>query len=120
MLMNYKIRQSFFPTARDVFFGALFFFLLCASGSMVACSGRVLAAEPNDQKPADPAAVEAITHANALSQAFRHAAKLATPSVVVVRSEIKSRKVSSKRVPGKNGGENRFKGNPFKGGKEWL
>ena len=115
VLMNYKIRQSFFPTARDVFFGALFFFLLCASGSMIASSGRVLAAEPNDQKPADPAAVEAITHANALSQAFRHAAKLATPSVVVVRSEIKSRKVSSKRVPGKNGGENRFKGNPFKG-----
>jgi hypothetical protein len=46
------------------------------------CAGRPAAAE-------EPAAVaEALTHATALSRAFRHAAEKATPSVVVVRSEV--------------------------------
>jgi serine protease Do len=53
-----------------------------------------------------------ITHANALSQAFRRAAERATPSVVVVRSESKPRPAPKQRGP-QRGGENPFKGTPF-------
>ena len=64
------------------------------------------------------ATAEAMMHANSLSKAFRHAAEHATPSVVVVRSETKAKKVSSNRGPRQGqrqgqGGENPFKGTPF-------
>ena len=64
------------------------------------------------------ATAEALMHANALSRAFRHAAEHAIPSVVVVRSETKAKKVSGNRNPqrrggGGGGGENPFKGTPF-------
>jgi serine protease Do len=54
---------------------------------------------------------EAMTHATALSKAFRHAAEVATPSVVVVRSEAKARPTPKGRGPQR--GENPFKGTPF-------
>ena len=41
---------------------------------------------------------EALMHANSLSKAFRHAAEQAIPSVVVVRSETKAKKVSANRT----------------------
>jgi serine protease Do len=61
------------------------------------------------------ATAEALSHANALSKAFRHAAEHATPSVVVVRSETKARKAPPRgdRRGGGGGGENPFKGTPF-------
>jgi serine protease Do len=61
------------------------------------------------------ATAEAISHATALSKAFRHAAEHATPSVVVVRSETKARKAPPRgdRRGGGGGGENPFKGTPF-------
>jgi len=56
-------------------------------------------------------ATEAMSHATALSKAFRHAAEVATPSVVVVRSEAKPKKTPQGRGPQR--GENPFKGTPF-------
>jgi serine protease Do len=58
-------------------------------------------------EPASP-----LTHANALSRAFRHAAEKATPSVVVVRSEAKPQPQQRARGP-QRGGDNPFKGTPF-------
>jgi serine protease Do len=54
---------------------------------------------------------EAMSHATALSKAFRHAAEVATPSVVVVRSEAKAKPAPKGRGPQR--GENPFKGTPF-------
>jgi serine protease Do len=68
------------------------------------------------------ATAEALMHANSLSRAFRHAAEQAIPSVVVVRSETKAKKVAANRGQGQRqgqrqgpdrGGENPFKGTPF-------
>ena len=61
------------------------------------------------------ATAEALSHATALSKAFRNAAERATPSVVVVRSETKARKAPPRgdRRGGGGGGENPFKGTPF-------
>jgi len=56
-------------------------------------------------------AVDDMTHANALSNAFRRAAEAASPAVVVVRSEAKPKKQSG-RGPQRRGG-NPFKGTPF-------
>jgi serine protease Do len=58
-------------------------------------------------------AVDDMTHANALSNAFRRAAEAASPAVVVVRSESKPKKRSA-RGPQRHGG-NPFKGTPFEG-----
>jgi serine protease Do len=66
-----------------------------------------------EQPPvADAATADALEHASSLSRAFRHAAEIATPSVVVVRSEMKARRVGVERGP-RGGGENPFKGTPF-------
>jgi serine protease Do len=54
---------------------------------------------------------EAMSHATALSKAFRHAAEVATPSVVVVRSEAKAKPAPQGRGPQR--GDNPFKGTPF-------
>ncbi|MFM9197297.1 MAG: hypothetical protein ACKOWG_16480, partial [Planctomycetia bacterium] len=59
------------------------------------------------------ATAEDLMHANSLSKAFRHAAEHAIPSVVVVRSETKAKKVASNRGPQRPNGENPFKGTPF-------
>jgi serine protease Do len=55
-----------------------------------------------------------LVHANALSKAFRHAAELATPAVVVVRSEAKPQKATG-RGPQRGRGDNPFRGTPFEG-----
>ncbi|MFM7206768.1 MAG: Do family serine endopeptidase [Planctomycetaceae bacterium] len=54
-----------------------------------------------------------LVHANALSKAFRRAAEVATPAVVVVRSVAKPQKVSGRGPRGR--GDNPFKGTPFEG-----
>ena len=66
----------------------------------------------------ETATAEAMMHANSLSKAFRHAAEHAIPSVVVVRSETKAKKVAANRGQRQGqrqqqGGENPFKGTPF-------
>jgi len=58
---------------------------------------------------------EDLVHANALSKAFRRAAEIATPAVVVVRSEAKPKKAASRRGPQRDRGENPFKGTPLEG-----
>ena len=60
---------------------------------------------------AEDSVADAIGHATALSNAFRHAAEVATPSVVVVQSEAKPRPGRGPR----GRGENPFKGTPFEG-----
>ena len=62
---------------------------------------------------AEESVADAIGHATALSKAFRHAAEVATPSVVVVRSESKARPVPGGRP--RQRGENPFRGTPFEG-----
>jgi serine protease Do len=59
------------------------------------------------------ATAEAMSHATALSKAFRHAAEHATPSVVVVRSEAKAKPAQGRDQQRQGGGENPFKGTPF-------
>jgi serine protease Do len=62
------------------------------------------------------ATADAMSHATALSKAFRTAAERATPSVVVVRSETKARKAARSPKRGgddRGGAENPFKGTPF-------
>ena len=61
------------------------------------------------------ATAEAMSHATALSKAFRHAAENATPSVVVVRSEAKAKPAQGRdqQRQRQGGGENPFKGTPF-------
>ena len=59
------------------------------------------------------ATAEAMSHATALSKAFRHAAEHATPSVVVVRSEAKAKPAQGRDRQRQGGGENPFKGTPF-------
>ena len=74
---------------------------------------RGLTESRGEQPPAvDPATAESLEHATSLSRAFRHAAEVATPSVVVVRSEAKARRVGVERGPGGRG-ENPFQGTPF-------
>jgi serine protease Do len=62
---------------------------------------------------AEESVAEAIGHATALSKAFRHAAEVATPSVVVVRSETKPRPAAARRP--RQRGDNPFRGTPFEG-----
>jgi serine protease Do len=61
------------------------------------------------------ATAEAMSHATALSKAFRHAAEHATPSVVVVRSEARAKPAQGRdqQRQRQGGGENPFKGTPF-------
>jgi serine protease Do len=54
-----------------------------------------------------------LAHANALSSAFRRAAEIATPAVVVVRSEMKPKKVATRGPQRRR--DNPLKGTPFEG-----
>lgn len=68
-----------------------------------------LAAAVSGVRGDDPQA--AVAHANALSAAFRHAAEVATPSVVVVRSQSKPKGRQGRNQRGR--GDNPLKGTPF-------
>ena len=75
---------------------------------------RGLTESRGEQPPVtDPATAESLEHATSLSRAFRHAAGMATPSVVVVRSETRARRVGVDRGPRGRRGENPFEGTPF-------
>ena len=60
---------------------------------------------------ADQPSADAMAHATALSRAFREAAEATTPTVVVVRSEVKARQPQGRAPRGR--GDNPFKGTPF-------
>jgi serine protease Do len=83
--------------------------LACLAATLALAAGVVLGL-PRAQGDDSMATAQALVHANALSTAFRHAAEIATPSVVVVRSQVKP-----KQVQGRNRGRaaNPFEGTPF-------
>ncbi len=84
--------------------------VFCAAA--LAAAAVVAAVAPDAARAEQPA--DDLVHAQALSKAFRRAAELATPAVVVVRSESKPKKVSG-RGPQRGQAENPFKGTPFEG-----
>jgi serine protease Do len=77
---------------------------LCAV--TVAALAVAVACQPSAGRAEDP-----VAHATALSKAFRDAAEKTTPTVVVVRSEVKARKAPARGPRGR--GDNPFKGTPF-------
>jgi len=88
--------------------------------SLALLTAAVLGIAAHARADETAATAEALMHANSLSKAFRHAAEQAIPSVVVVRSETKAKKVASgrgqrqgQRQGPERGGENPFKGTPF-------
>jgi len=87
-----------------------FLCLACTAAALAAAAGLVLArpAAADDSL----ATAQALVHANALSTAFRNAAEIATPSVVVVRSAVKPKEVRGRGPAGRG---NPFKGTPFEG-----
>jgi serine protease Do len=87
--------------------------IACTAAALASAAGLVLglpAARADDSL----ATAQALVHANALSTAFRHAAEVATPSVVVVRSVVKPKEVKGRGRPPANR-DNPFKGTPFEG-----
>ena len=88
---------------------------LCVWCMVAASALAALAAVAPASLHADEHAVRAdeLAHATALSNAFRRAAEIATPAVVVVRSEMKPKKASG-RGPQRRG-DNPLKGTPFEG-----
>jgi len=90
--------------------GRRFACIFCAAAlAAAAVVAAVVPATARAEQAADD-----LLHAQALSKAFRRAAEIATPAVVVVRSESKPKKVSG-RGPQRGQGENPFKGTPFEG-----
>ena len=85
--------------------------LCLATAAAVAAAVAVPSAGRADQPSAD-----AMAHATALSRAFREAAEATTPTVVVVRSEVKARQPQGRQPQGRGPrgrGDNPFKGTPF-------
>jgi serine protease Do len=85
--------------------------LCIATAAAVAAAVAVPPAGRADQPSAD-----AMAHATALSRAFREAAEATTPTVVVVRSEVKARQPQGRQPQGRaprGRGDNPFKGTPF-------
>ena len=75
-------------------------YLLTCAVPVAAVLGLSMAARGDETA----AMADALMHANSLSRAFRHAAEQAIPSVVVVRSETKAKKVSANRGQGQGQG----------------
>ena len=69
-----------------------------------------VACRPSESRADQPSA-DALAHATALSRAFREAAEATTPTVVVVRSEVKARQPAARGQRGR--GDNPLKGTPF-------
>ena len=84
---------------------------LCVACGLVAAAAAasLLAILPAARADDSLATAQALVHANALSTAFRNAAGIATPSVVVVRSEVKAKQG---RARGRGAAPQR---NPFEG-----
>jgi serine protease Do len=73
-------------TSRRVTAVALVVLGLAASGYLLVPSGHLTAQSPTVATKAPPA--EALSHANTLSDAFRHSANHVLPSVVSIRNEV--------------------------------
>ena len=86
--------------------------VLCVAASLATAAAVAAFVAPSARADDSMATAQALMHANALSTAFRNAAELATPSVVVVRSEIKSRPARGRRPERR---ANPFEGTPFEG-----
>jgi serine protease Do len=88
---------------------------LCVACTMVAlaAAAALVSALPSARADDALATAQALVHANALSTAFRNAAEIATPSVVVVRSEVKPKQAARGR--GQAPQRNPFEGTPFEG-----
>jgi serine protease Do len=84
--------------------------IACTAAALAAAAGLVLG-QPAARADDSLATAQALVHANALSTAFRNAAEIATPSVVVVRSVVKPKAVKGQR----QGQGPAARGNPFKG-----
>ena len=89
---------------------------LCLACTVVAlaAAAALVSALPATRADDSLATAQALVHANALSTAFRNAAEIATPSVVVVRSEVKSQPARG-RGRGPAAQKNPFEGTPFEG-----
>lgn len=87
--------------------------LACVAASLMVAGAVALLglSAASAAEPQAPAA--AVAHANALSTAFRSAAEIATPSVVVVQSRMKAKQAAAPRGP--RGRANPFEGTPFEG-----
>ncbi|MBM4023152.1 MAG: Do family serine endopeptidase [Planctomycetes bacterium] len=85
-------------------------FCLACTVALAAAAGLLLAA-PRSRAEDALASTQALVHANALSTAFRTAAEIATPSVVVVRSAVKAKPARDRRPGGQRG--NPLEGTPF-------
>lgn len=82
--------------------------VFCAAAlAAAAVVAAVVPATARAEQPADD-----LVHAQALSKAFRRAAEITTPAVVVVRSTLKPQKGSG-RGPKRGEAENPLKGTPF-------
>ena len=77
-----------------------------------AAAASLLAILPAARADDSLATAQALVHANALSTAFRNAAGIATPSVVVVRSEVRA-KQGRARGRGAAPQQNPFEGTPL-------
>jgi serine protease Do len=84
----------------------------CIAASLAAAAVIAAIGVPSAQAAEPPAAAEPLAHANALSTAFRRAAEIATPSVVVVQSRVKSKPAATR---GPRGRGNPLQGTPFEG-----
>jgi serine protease Do len=90
---------------------------LCVACTMVAlaAAAALVTAVPPARADDALATAQALVHANALSAAFRNAAEIATPSVVVVRSEVKPKQAARGKGRGAAPEQNPFRGTPFEG-----
>jgi serine protease Do len=86
--------------------------VLCTASALATAAAVLALALPSAHADDSMATAQALMHANALSTAFRHAAEIATPSVVVVRSEVKPKR---QRGRGQQQRGNPFEGTPFEG-----
>ena len=87
---------------------------VCVFCAAALAAAAVVAALAPVAALAEQTVADDLVHANALSKAFRRAAELATPAVVVVRSESKPQKATG-RGPQRGRGDNPFRGTPFEG-----
>lgn len=86
---------------------------LCVFCAAALSAAAVVAALAPSAGRAAETVTDDITHANALSNAFRRAAEMTTPAVVVVRSDSKPKQAAAGKP--RREGENPFKGTPFEG-----